>query len=63
MNVIGVEERYVMNENDLNAVLKEGEGNKQYPSTCIQYFCTVQYITELSFLLCLIHAIFHCDCI
>lgn len=29
--MIGVEERYVMNENDLNAVLKEGEGNKQYP--------------------------------
>lgn len=49
-----------MNENDLNAVLKEGEGNKQY---LIQYFCTVQYITELSFLLCLIHVTFHCDCI
>lgn len=28
VNVIGVEERYVMNENDLNVVLKEGEGNK-----------------------------------
>lgn len=60
VNVIGVEERYVMNENDLNAVLKEGEGNRQYP---IQYFCTVQHITELSFLLCLIHVTFHCDCI
>ena len=30
VNVIGVEERYVMNENDLNAVLKEGEGIKQF---------------------------------
>lgn len=26
VNVIGVVERYVMNEDDLNAVLKEGEG-------------------------------------
>lgn len=34
VNVIGVEERYVMNENDLNAVLKEGEGKKQYYIQC-----------------------------
>nr|XP_034313961.1 kinesin-like protein KIN-7I isoform X3 [Crassostrea gigas] len=33
VNVIGVEERYVMNENDLNAVLKEGEARRHMAET------------------------------
>lgn len=33
-----------MNENDLNAVLKEGEGNKQYPIDIeFDLHCTVYY--------------------
>lgn len=48
MNVIGVEERYVMNENDLNAVLKEGEGIKQFTSiSIITTFMIIVAVLEL----------------
>ena len=47
MNVIGVEERYVMNENDLNAVLKEGEGIKQFTGY-INYYYIYDHCSSIS---------------
>ena len=47
VNVIGVEERYVMNENDLNAVLKEGEGIKQFTGY-INYYYIYDHCSSIS---------------